>query len=83
MMLLPITKSEELSKNQQPDRYCQIMVTLVGTDARFMMNEHRQLRREATIDGSIHVIVPEVFDLAVLYKGHYPILAGHPGTRRI
>lgn len=80
---LPIRTSKELLEAQQTDTYCQNMFRLVSTDTRLTVDENWMICRQATINGSMQVIISEVFPQAVLYSRHYPILAGHPGTCRM
>lgn len=55
----------------------------MGTRTRFLVAENVLLWRQAPDDESIPDIALDVFHLKILCNGHYPILTGHPGSRRM
>lgn len=82
MNLLMLTYNEVLEA-QQNNTYSRNMFNLVGTNAWLTVNKIMLICREAPIDVSEHVIIPEVFRQAIFNNWHYTIMAGHLNTRRI
>lgn len=65
------------------DTYYQNEAKLMGTDDQFTFDEYGLIFRKESIDRFFEEFLREELSLAILYDGHYPILAGHPGTLRM
>ena len=79
----PITV-EELAQEQKADRYCQSIAELVGKpQSQFDVDRRGLLVRKSRIDGALQKLVPTSLRARVLRLAHYPLIAGHPGARRM
>ena len=81
-MMQPITR-EELIQEQTADHYCQSILSELnrGKPLPFMEDDTGVLVR--TVTRNAQMVVPEKLRLRVLYYGHYALLAGAPGGRKL
>jgi len=80
----PITVEEWLHE-QSLDSLCQNLQAEAesGKRTRFRMNEQGVLIREHPSNNNQQIVVPERLRPRVLMLHHHPVVAGHPGVRRM
>jgi len=80
----PPPTTEEMILAQSEDKYCQQLTATVGTPGSiFDINRLGVLVRISKLDGAVQVVVPLSLQPKLLRLGHYSLLAGHPGSRRM
>lgn len=78
-----VPTAAELSRSQQTDTFCQLAAGYIEIAARFTINDQRLVCRKALIDWALQLIVLKRLRPVVRYFCHPPVLAEHPGMRRI
>lgn len=79
----PLPTTQELMEAQTSDMLCQNLKEVLKKDGKITVNEDELLCRDALTDGAVQFVVPERYRKTLLYRGHRPTFAGHPGTRRM
>lgn len=51
--------------------------------AEYTINKSRLVIRKAHVDGIVLVAIPQTLWSPLQYRSYYPVLAGHPGQRRM
>lgn len=81
---LAVPTPEKIFTSQQIYVYYQNMRRLVrGSDSCSRIDENKLMCQNAPLDSSLQAIVQKALRQAVLYNGHHPITAVHPGTQRM
>lgn len=66
------------------DSFCDQTKQLAGTsNCLIIFDKNEPLTKQTTLHGLAHKLVPISLRSIILYVAHYPILAGHPGERRM
>lgn len=67
---------------QSQDPYCQNVQWMVSVESARIFNETKILNQKLSLNGSIHVVVPQKYSATVLHNAYYFKLAGHLGNQR-
>jgi len=80
----PIEASEWLEE-QRADEFCQNVLARqsAAKDSAFFEDEDGLLRRKATLDNAIQMVVPKSLRPRLLAMSHQSVIAGHPGQNKM